>query len=226
MAWASEGQSQAGPKVCQLEVGLLEFWLFNICLYNNNTCVNTHHVSTVLCGSNADEVSRPIGHWQSFWGKWAGRWISALNSIHHKSQRPVSGSQMVAPLVAQNVTAQPGLFKCSCKMIWWSRLVPEKRDNVQYRGPSIHTDKMDTCGLNYTVRQIESDQEVTCSTSIASTNCEFLRENCKLWRVCAANTFLLGNCLWSIQENSEHRWKSESNALSEVEVDYTGTLST
>ena len=79
MAWASEGQSQAGPKVCQLEVGLLEFWLFNICLYNNNTCVNTHHVSTVLCGSNADEVSRPIGHWQSFWGKWAGRWISLLN---------------------------------------------------------------------------------------------------------------------------------------------------
>ena len=30
--------------------------------------------------------------------------------IDHQCERPVSGSQMVAPLVAQNVTAKPGLI--------------------------------------------------------------------------------------------------------------------
>lgn len=77
-----------------------------------------------------------------------------------------------------------------------------KSDTVQYRGPSIHTDKMDTCGLNYTVRRIELDQEVTCSFCL---NCEF-EGKCKF--------FLSGNCLWSVQENSQHRWKSDSNDLS------------
>ena len=143
-------------------------------------------------------------------------------TIPYKCQRPVSGSQMVAPLVAQNVTAQPGLFNYWNWMCWTllkflnkyscggncdNDLVIKigtsiKSDSVQYRGPSIHTDKMDTCGLNYTVRQIELDQEVTCSFCL---NCEF-EGKCKF--------FLSGNCLWSVQENSQHRWKSDSNDLS------------
>ena len=46
------------------------------------------------------------------------------------------------------------------------------------RGPSIHTDKMDTCGLNYTVRlMIELMQEQEDAS------------------ICSVNTFHLGNCL-------------------------------
>ena len=95
-------------------------------------------------------------------------------------QRPVSGSQMVAPLVAQNVTAQPGIPEGKTVIKIGTSI---KSDSVQYRGPSIHTDKMDTCGLNYTVRRIELDQEVTCSFCL---NCEF-EGKCKF--------FLSGNCL-------------------------------
>ena len=34
-------------------------------------------------------------------------------------------------------------------------IATSKSDTSVCRGPSIHTDKMDTCGLNYTVRRIK-----------------------------------------------------------------------
>ena len=82
---------------------------------------------------------------------------------HHQYKRHVSGSQMAAPLAAQNVMAKPGLITSLHDRRWrlWkggTEYMLKYMYLIMYeyislcRGPSIHTDKMDTCGLNFTVR--------------------------------------------------------------------------